>query len=158
MLLWYNVHVFKGGITMFSEDVMLGQKKCSIDNKGRLFLPKFTYATSGDEIGIVNNDEVLLKLYSLKSLKERILKLQTGSYDSKNADVLKNIQSELEYIYASIIETSIVDSQRRLHISQDTIVTHLIKDSLYLQGASDHVNIFSNNEEFNSYKLKLSQK
>ena len=57
---------------MFSDNPILGVKETTIDNKGRIILPKFTFAEKADELEITRNLKTgILEIYSLNPIQRR---------------------------------------------------------------------------------------
>lgn len=137
---------------MFGDNQILGQKLVSVDLKGRIILPKFTYADVGDKLEIVIDNNNILRLYNLKMLIERINRLNMEGY---SAETIEKIMNELNTIYNSCIDSTCVDKQRRALIPLDIAQERNIAGKpAYILGAGDHIRIYGNKEEFKSHTMK----
>ncbi|NLC48446.1 MAG: hypothetical protein GX758_03705 [Tenericutes bacterium] len=139
---------------MFADDIILGYKVCKFDSKGRLFLPKFTYAEKDDEICITKENDMFLGLYNYNKLKSKINGLKKESLTSKNKEIIQLIESQLEEIYTKFITSSIVDAQRRLLIPKEVISSQNLSEYIILQGANDYARVFSDEKSYNEYVKK----
>lgn len=142
---------------MFGEDVILGYKNCKLDSKGRIILPKFTFATEDDEIGITRENNGYIGLYNYNILKHRIKDLKTESLSKKNEELIQYIESQLEEIFAKFITTSVVDTQRRLLIPKELLDSQGFSENAILQGAYDHARLFTDEDRYNQYIRKFTQ-
>ena len=102
---------------MFSDNPILGVKETTIDNKGRVILPKFTFAEKADELEITRNLKTgILEIYSLNSLLTRLKQIETSLISSKSQQEKEYLESQIQRILASCIDSAKVDSQSRILI------------------------------------------
>ena len=141
---------------MFGEDLILGYKKCRIDDKHRLFLPKFSFSEKGDSIAISEDENGIILLSNIISLKQKIASLEKSVGSSENMKSLELLYLKLERLYVSCLATSKVDSQRRMLIPEGVYDKHKINDTVILQGCGDHLKVFDNEESHNEYVRKLN--
>lgn len=141
---------------MFGEDLILGYKKCKVDDKHRLFLPKFSFSEKGDSIVISEDENGIILLNNIIALKQKIANIEKSINSSENMKSLELLYLKLERIYASCLATSKVDSQRRLLIPEGVYDKHTIEDSVILQGCGDHLKVFNDEESHNEYVRKLN--
>lgn len=142
---------------MFGESLILGNTKCKLDTKGRIFLPKFTYSEKDDEIVFSVNDNGIILLNNIVCLKRRINELEKNISSESDEKLIKSLNDKLERLYFSCISTSKVDSQRRLNIPVSTRIEYDINDSVILQGCGDHLKMFNSDETYQNYKMMLKQ-
>lgn len=141
---------------MFGEDLILGYKKCKIDDKHRLFLPKFSFSEKGDFIVLSEDDNGIILLNNIVALKQRIANIEKSINSSEQMKSLELLYLKLERLYVSCLATSKVDSQKRLLIPDGVYDKHAIGDSVILQGCGDHLKLFNNEESHNEYVKKLN--
>lgn len=141
---------------MFGEDLILGYKKCKVDEKHRIFLPKFSFSEKGDFVVISEGDNGVLLLNSIVALKQRIANIEKSINSNEQMKSLELLYLKLERLYASCLATSKVDSQKRLLIPDDVYDKHSIGSSVILQGCGDHLKLFNSEETHNQYVRKLN--
>lgn len=139
---------------MFGEDIILGYKEASVDNKGRIILPKFTGAETGEKIAIVDNGPRSLKLYAVLSMKKTIDALNKNCSPDE-FEKLQTLNDRLQLLYYSYLATSNVDSQRRINIPDQIIRSHGFTDSVIMQGCGTNLTIYSDKETYEDYVRKL---
>ena len=142
---------------MFGENIILGNAKCKVDTKGRIFLPKFTYPEKDDEIVFSSDDNGIILLNNIVCLKRRIDELEKNISSESDERLIKSLNDKLEKLYFSCISTSKVDSQRRLIIPVSTRMEYDINDSVILQGCKDHLKMFNSDESYQNYKKMIKQ-
>ena len=142
---------------MFGENIILGNAKCKVDTKGRIFLPKFTYSEKDDEIVLSSDDNGIILLNNIVCLKRRINELEKNRSSESDERLIKSLNDKLERLYFSCISVSKVDSQRRLIIPVSTRMEYDINDSVILQGCKDHLKMFNSDESYENYKMMLKQ-
>lgn len=139
---------------MFGEDIILGYKEASVDNKGRIVLPKFSGAETGEKIAIVDNGPRSLKLYAVLSMKKTIDALNKNCSPDE-FEKLQALNDRLQLLYYSYLATSNVDSQRRINIPDQIIRSHGFTDSVIMQGCGTNLTIYSDKETYEDYVRKL---
>lgn len=142
---------------MFGENIILGNAKCKVDTKGRIFLPKFTYSEKDDEIVFSSDDNGIILLNNIICLKRRINELEKNISSESDERLIKSLNDKLERLYFSCISVSKVDSQRRLIIPVSTRMEYDINDSVILQGCNDHLKMFNSDESYQNYKMMIKQ-
>ncbi len=140
---------------MFGEDLILGYKKCKVDEKHRIFLPKFSFSEKGDSIVISEGDDGIILLNNIVTLKQRIANIEKSINSGEQMKSLELLYLKLERLYVSCLATSKVDAQRRIIIPDDVCNKHTIGNSVILQGCGDHLKLFNNEETHNEYVKKL---
>ena len=86
---------------MFGEDLILGYKEVSLDEKGRIFLPKFTGVEKGDKISVIENETGSFKLFNLMYM-QRIIDELNKKCCSKDQERIQLLSDRLKLLYYSI--------------------------------------------------------
>lgn len=139
---------------MFGEDLILGYKEVSLDEKGRIFLPKFTGVEKGDKISVIENETGSFKLFNLMYM-QRIIDELNKKCCSKDQERIQLLSDRLQLLYYSYLTTCNVDSQRRIHIPQQILDEHEFSDKVIMQGSGTSLTVFNSKESYNSYVRKL---
>lgn len=142
---------------MFGEIPILGYKEVSVDEKGRIFLPKFTCAEKGDQVSVLENGANSFKLYNLTYLQNIINELNK-SCDSSEKRKIQELSDRLQLLYYSYLATGRVDSQRRLNIPDQILREYGFKDTAIMQGCGTNLTIFNSRESYNEYVKTLRAK
>ncbi len=142
---------------MFGEELILGYREVSLDDKGRIFIPKFTGVEKGDKISIVENGSSSLRLYNLMYMQRLINELNQKS-NSEEQERIQLLSDRLHLLYYSYLATSKIDSQGRMTIPQDIAREYGFKDKAYMQGCGSNLTIFNSKESYNSYVRELRAK
>ena len=145
---------------MFGEEEIKGITQIKIDEKGRIKLPKFTKAESGEEVALMFNIEqtkiVVMKLQEfedkLACLAQRVEEL----YKERKIDYKTRLRYQ-RYIYGECcLEPPIsVTSGERISIPKRAIRKLNLKDQVYCVGNETRLDIYPNEE---SYALSMSKK
>ena len=124
---------------MFGEDFILGQKIGTIDAKGRIVLPKFTYAQGDDQISLFySKDKEHLKIFLFERIKKMLELLQDRQLRTADINFMREIQEQINLIHESYIETSYIDNQRRIHIPSDIREELNLDKSVHLLGGTEY--------------------
>lgn len=113
---------------MFGEKLIFGQKEVTMDVKGRIVLPAFTYAEAKDEVSFVypeNGDYVRIFLYNkIEALINMMIDKQLNTSDLK---LMKELQNVINNLHDLCIGNAILDKQKRV------IVPKHVRDRLQLE-------------------------
>lgn len=142
---------------MFSDDIILGNSKCKLDNKRRFILPKFTYSEEDDDIIFSSDDNGILLLSNIVMLKKKVMELEKSIATVDDEKLVKMLNDRLERLYFSCLSTSKVDSQRRISIPAPIVRQYSIGDYVILQGCGDHLKMFNSDNEYNNYVKMIRQ-
>lgn len=119
---------------MFGEEEIYGQEELCLDGKKRVFLPRFTKATVGDSLLIVEEDD-FISIYEkntyinkIKELEERI----DNCFDSFERGIL---ELSLMLMYYDVIKEVKCDSQKKVSLNNIS----LEKEKFMCEGAKDHL-------------------
>ena len=126
---------------MFGDKVMIGREYKIIEAKGRVILPKFSFACEGDEL-ILYQDDGYISFFE-KNYFLDLFKIREASEFDNPENYLK-WKNYLDAIFLSI-ESVKVDAQRRVLLSRDIINQYELFGDVYMVGAFDHVNVYSSN-------------
>lgn len=118
---------------MFGEESMYGQYMVHLDDKDRIFLPRFTYVEQGDSLLIIDKEDYL-HVYGEEVFEKRIKQLE-DIYIKSSSDKKREIEIELLKLYSSILKKVKADSQRRINLGG--IKTN--KNEFLCIGARDHI-------------------
>lgn len=142
---------------MFGEKMMLGNCERRLDPKGRVFMPKFTYAEQNDEIVILQS-QYYLSIWNANQMKQRIETLKNGMLASENDNIYQKLQRELEELLYYSYSTSKIDSQKRALVPTNILIQNgFINDTVILEGAYDHIRLFPSQEDLNDFVMKLKK-
>ena len=134
--------------------MLYGQFERTLDDKGRLLIPKQIKNALGNEnvLYVLKGFEGSLAIYTKKDYEAFISQLQNFSYLNKDA---RNL---LRLTLASVNELEI-DSVGRITISTELLARYQINKDVVVLGVLDHIEIwdkeaYKNYEEENSSKYE----
>ena len=115
---------------MFGEKVLIGYSSTSVDDKNRLFLPKFTCATEGERL-IIIPEEDKLAIYSSDKLDEYLDKIDS----IKDFKERQTFLIEFRKYCKTILGEVTVDKSRRITLSNIEFYDH----NIVVQGSGDRI-------------------
>lgn len=122
---------------MFGSIPIFGNSTNKIDNKGRIFVPKFTDAEKGDQLVIqksdVGNYYIICNCTKIHQEIER----------------LKDDKTAIELLTSSIVDLVKVDSQRRINFRQWE--NFAIDGKIFIHGNYDSLQVFPSEEDYNKH-------
>ena len=125
---------------MFGEKLIFGQKEVTMDAKGRIVLPAFTYAEVKDEVSFVypeNGDYVRIFLYNkIEALINMMIDKQLNTSDFKLMEDIKNV---INNVHDLCISNAILDKQKRVIIPKNVRSRLQLESSVKIIGATDTV-------------------
>ena len=121
---------------MFGEKVLIGYSSCNIDEKNRIYLPKFTGAEAGDKLLIIPENENLA-IYSSTTLDNYVEKISLLNNIKEEKELLKEFR---EYCESAIQEIT-VDKQKRITLSSNI---DFIDKNIEVRGSGDRLLIIGN--------------
>ena len=137
---------------MFGEKNIIGEKVVSLDNKGRLYLPTFTFAEENEELVLLTapSSSDYLEIYNSKYIDNLIF------YNNleKSPDLYKIKKEESEELLKRTICYLEVDCVRRVNITTEIKKRYNISSKPLIKGLGNHINVYKDEETF----LKLERK
>lgn len=123
---------------MFGDKPILGNCIRSVDQKGRIYLPKFCSAEKDDNLVIRKIDDH----YAIFNL----------SYIEKEIEEARNSKdlNKVDTIVLSIVDLVKVSKDKRINLKRK----YILSDHVFLQGNWDSVLIFPVREDYAQYTLK----
>ena len=121
---------------MFGEKVLIGYSSCNIDEKNRIYLPKFTGAEAGDRLILIPENENLA-IYSSTTLDNYVEKISSLNNPKEQKDLLKEFREYCE----SAIQELVVDKQKRVTLSTSI---DFIDRNIEVRGSGDRLIVSGN--------------
>lgn len=118
---------------MFGSENIYGQSIVRLDDKGRMFLPKFTHVEKDDSLLILNKTNYL-EIHREDLLDKKIIELEK-MYIGLDNDRKRKAELEMLQIYRSILKKVKSDTQHRINLSGIGVVNN----NFLCIGAKDHV-------------------
>lgn len=144
---------------MFAEYLIIGQRTCKIDSKGRFFLPKFSHVEEGDNLVLLQNYKTnIYELHALSKIQDRIDKLKDNMCSASNSEQLELLRKEYELLCLSCLANLNVDGQHRVHIPMEIYIKSGFDKSTVALGVGDHLNLFTDDAQVIEYKKSLLKK
>lgn len=137
-----------------SQKTILGSQKCSIDKKGRFYIPKFTHIKKGNDLVLVQN-QFSFEIHFLLNLENRLNVLESLVNESSTTEEIILLKRKLDLLYMSCISNLKVDSERRVQLPIDFREEYGFLDYLYVLGTGDYIKIFNSDNQINDYKRGL---
>lgn len=132
---------------MFGDNYMAFRQYVSID-KSRIVLPVQTGAEEGEMLYLTcdayKNHLVISKA---EILIAKINKLQAECLKSADIETFEKLSKEKEYYSSLIIQSLIVDKQRRVLLSK-RVQEILHADEVFMSGQLNEVHVFKNENEY----------
>ena len=136
----------------------INRENHSLDDKGRLIIPKKSILTKENDILFVRENSLTFSLYNIdeynKLLEELKLK-KSKAIDSGNSGIVNYINDQINRIMVNILGGQKIDSQNRLVILENVRKMYEIKKSVLLCNGDNHIKVFRDEEKFNEYRKKL---
>ena len=107
---------------MFGEQLIIGHSESKLDQKGRLFIPKYTKVNTGEEL-ILLQDSIYhyssLRVYSLNNTYLKIInKYEELRNNASNEEEYIRLSLKIDELYQSLEGYFKVDSQKRILINK----------------------------------------
>ena len=130
----------------------------SLDDKGRLIIPKKSILTKENDILFVRENSLTFSLYYIdeynKLLEELKLK-KSKAIDSGNSGIVNYINDQINRIMVNILGRHKIDSQNRIVILENVRKMYEIKKSVLLCNGDNHIKVFKDEEKLNEYVKEL---
>ena len=99
---------------MFGEKSIYGQSLVQIDNKGRIVVPSFTFATKGDELALVKEEDyyVILPIKLIDEYIDHLFEIAKNSLDINEITKINNMIKDLS---EKVLCRSTLDVNRRFN-------------------------------------------
>lgn len=124
---------------MFGEDFILGQKVIAIDSKGRIVLPKFTYAQCDDQISLFySKDKDHLKIFLFERIRKMLELLQDRQLRTADLEFAREIQKHINLVHDFYVGTSFVDKERRILIPSNVREELGLEENIYICGGTEY--------------------
>ena len=115
---------------MFGDKVLIGYSNTTVDDKKRLFLPKFTCAEAGEKLIVIPEDD-RLAIYSSSVLDEYVDRIDS----IKDFKERKTFLTEFREYCESIITEVTVDKAKRISLSN----IEFNDRNIIVQGSGDRI-------------------
>lgn len=99
---------------MFGEKSIYGQSVVQTDNKSRITIPSFTFATKGDELVLLKENDyyIILPAKIIDDYLDNLYEIINKSLDKNEINKIKNIIMELS---ENILCKNTIDGNRRFN-------------------------------------------
>lgn len=137
---------------MFGEQIILGQKECTLDSKGRIILPKFTHVEPYDKLAILfSENRDYCKIFLNNRLLELMDVMQQKQQRAMNIIYLKEMQRQINEIYSLCSDVNTVDKQRRILLPEQLREELELSNHVYICGgfelSTPCVKVYKNKED-----------
>ena len=136
----------------------INRENHSLDDKGRLIIPKKSILTKENDILFVRENSLTFSLYNIdeynKLLEELKLK-KSKAIDSGNSGIVNYINDQINRIMVNILGEQKIDSQNRLVILENVRKMYEIKKSVPLCNGDNHIKVFKDEEKLDEYVKEL---
>ncbi len=121
---------------MFGEKVLIGYSSCNIDEKNRVYLPRFSGAEAGDRLLIIPEDENIA-IYSSSTLDNYVEKISLLNDVNEKKEYLNEFRKYCE----NAIQEATVDKQKRITLSTNI---DFIDKNIEIRGSGDRLLVSGN--------------
>lgn len=136
----------------------INRENHSLDDKGRLIIPKKSILTKENDILFVRENSLTFSLYNIdeynKLLEELKLK-KSKAIDSGNSGIVNYINDQINRIMVNILGEQKIDSQNRLVILENVRKMYEIEKSVILCNGDNHIKVFKDEEKLDEYVKEL---
>ena len=133
----------------------------SLDNKGRLIVPKNSIITNKESIVFFSENSLTFSMYNLSTYIKMIKDLKSKKECALNKgqiEVCKYIDNQINLIVSSIIGEKNIDLQNRIVISENIRKMYELEKNIVLCNGIDHIKVFKNEENLEKYRNNLELK
>lgn len=131
------------------ETLFLGKKQVNLDSKGRIIIPAAFDIKSGTEIAFAKLPGEYYQLYILERINRLVDELMKKRDYTLNEEEYNLIVKKLNTLFDLIVDTTKLDSQRRVIVPSD--VRENTSDKILLQGKGDCIALFPNDYTYSKY-------
>jgi len=120
---------------MFGEDYILGEAPITIDGKGRIILPKFTYIEVDDEL-VFSKIEVdsCFTIFSKSQIFKKLSTLKSKQENAKTHEEYDLLQRQIDKIQNCCFGISKADKQHRILLPNSLRESLVSENKLYING------------------------
>ena len=130
----------------------IGVSLASMDSKNRITLPKSMIFNENDKV-ILLEDFNILSMYHEEYFMRVIEQLDKNElHEFKDFLILKR---QYDTLLSNVLARGCIDKQRRILIPKLIADSYQLKDSVFICGAYDHINIFKDKETFQKSKNRV---
>lgn len=136
----------------------INRENHSLDDKGRLIIPKKSILTKENDILFVRENSLTFSLYNIdeynKLLEELKLK-KSKAMDSGTSGIVNYIDNQINRIMVNILGRQKIDSQNRIIILENVRKMYEIEKSVLLCNGDNHIKVFKDEEKLDEYEKSL---
>ena len=136
----------------------INREKHSLNDKGRLIIPKKSILTKENDILLVRENSLTFSLYNIdeynKILEELKIK-KSKAIDSGNSGIVNYIDNQINRIMVNILGRQKIDSQNRIIILENVRKMYEIEKSVLLCNGDNHIKVFKDEEKLDEYEKSL---
>lgn len=133
---------------MFGDTDLIGIEKCKINNN-RIILPKFTTPSYKDELIFYRRTLNDIRLYKESIIAEKANLLFE---ELRKKLPYKEYIKYMRIFYGKMLSSEYVNKNNSILIPENILSS--MNDYIYILGCSDHIKLFSTEEELKKYQLK----
>ena len=129
---------------MFGEMPIFGNSENKIDNKGRLFVPKFTGVEENDQLIIQKGHGNYYVIINYKEIEDKLRQLKSNNQERK-----------IEIITSSIVSLVKVDKQGRIIFHP--YESFAVNRKVFIHGNYDSIQVFPSQKDYESHIQELEK-
>ena len=129
---------------MFGEMPIFGNSENKIDNKGRLFVPKFTGVEENDQLIIQKGHGNYYVIINYKEIEDKLRQLKSNNQERK-----------IEVITSSIVSLVKVDKQCRIIFHP--YESFAVNRKVFIHGNYDSIQVFPSQKDYESHIQELEK-
>lgn len=133
---------------MFGDTDLIGIEKCKINNN-RIILPKFTTPSYKDELIFYRRTLNDIRLYKESIIAEKANLLFE---ELRKKLPYKEYIKYMRIFYGKMLSSEYVNKNNSILIPENILSS--MNDYIYILGCSDHIKLFSTEEELKKHQLK----
>ena len=129
---------------MFGEIPIFGNSENKIDNKGRLFVPKFTGVEENDRLVVQKGQGNYYVIINFSEIEDKLRELKNSNQEGK-----------IEIITSSIVSLVKVDKQGRIIFHPHE--SFAIDRKVFIHGNYDSIQVFPSEEDYINHIKELEK-
>lgn len=129
---------------MFGEIPIFGNSENKIDNKGRLFVPKFTGVEENDRLVVQKGQGNYYVIINFSEIEDKLRQLKNSNQEGK-----------IEIITSSIVSLVKVDKQGRIIFHPHE--SFAIDRKVFIHGNYDSIQVFPSEEDYINHIKELEK-
>ena len=139
---------------MFGEKDLIGFDEIKLYSNNKYKLPYYTFAEPKEKLYYLKNIKYICLMNEKKLMSIIDTLLPKIKEDYSNDYYRKFVRT----LFGKMIASEIVNSKNQILLPKEWKEEYDFKDKLLIEGNIDHLKIFSNIEDYNTYKLKKTTK